>query len=207
MKSNNWTDTPCEIFDGYINGQGYGQVYAGNGKSRNAHILAWEKVNGAIPKLKPRLVLDHLCRNRACVNVNHLDLVTDKVNTLRGIGPTAINAKKTHCPKGHELSGENLLDYNCRRCRICQKEADERWYAKITARKPAFGINTKIRPVIATDASTGEEKFYKSITEAAQHGFNYSCIYLCLRGARKIHNDHYWRDADQVSALEKKGTQ
>jgi hypothetical protein len=97
---------------------GYGRVRIGT-KTQAAHRAAWEKVHGPIP---PGLVLDHLCRNKACLNVNHLELVTRRVNTLRGFGTAAINARKTTCPRGHLLEGENLrkpLDGR-RRCRMCK---------------------------------------------------------------------------------------
>lgn len=106
----------CIVWHGNIcKHSGYGKVTS-SGKTRSAHIVEWEKINGPKP---PNLVLDHLCRNRACVNPGHLDLVTQRVNTLRGVGPIAMNAKKTHCKHGHELSGENLL-YTCRGCRRCK---------------------------------------------------------------------------------------
>jgi hypothetical protein len=101
--------------------QGYGIIwnFGAPKKRKKAHVAAWESVNGPVPD---KYVLDHLCRRRSCVNTNHLELVTAAENTLRGIGPTAINARKTHCVHGHELSGKNLLiDYRGRRkCKTCQ---------------------------------------------------------------------------------------
>ena len=110
--------TPCIEFDGYLTRQGYGRVYIGNKKYRPAHALAWEKVNGSIPH---GLQIDHLCRNRSCVNPDHLEAVTGKINTLRGIGPTAQNARKTHCKRGHELNDHNVKIKNgWRTCHLCQ---------------------------------------------------------------------------------------
>lgn len=54
------------------------------------------------------LQIDHLCRNTWCVNPTHLESVTPKVNTLRSNAQSAINARKTHCNRGHPLSGSNI---------------------------------------------------------------------------------------------------
>ena len=80
--------------------------------------------------LKPNLQIDHLCRNRLCVNPKHLEQVTHKTNTLRGFSFSAINSRKTHCPKGHPYSGDNLcFDYRgTRRCKKCRSENNRRSY-------------------------------------------------------------------------------
>lgn len=69
---------------------------------------------------------DHLCRNRNCVNPGHLEPVTHRENILRGESPQAINARKTHCPKGHEYTPENIRwqRNGGRLCRACQKQHD-----------------------------------------------------------------------------------
>jgi len=67
--------------------------------------------------------LDHVvCNNTRCCNPAHLNLVTPKTNVLRGAAPSAVNAVKTHCPKGHPLptSANRSSDERC--CRVCQKE-------------------------------------------------------------------------------------
>lgn len=83
-----------------------------------AHRVAWTLTRGPIPD---GLHLDHLCRTPRCCNPSHLEPVSCRANVLRGIGPTAKNATKTHCPKGHAFTARNALDNGSggRRCRIC----------------------------------------------------------------------------------------
>jgi len=72
-------------------------------------------------KIPNGLVLDHLCKNRKCVNPLHLRVVTQAVNCLSGDSPPARNSRKTHCPNGHEYSPENTYHSGGRHCRICKK--------------------------------------------------------------------------------------
>ena len=87
-----------------------------------AYRYFYELVKGKIPD---NLQIDHLCRNTRCVNPDHLEPVTIKENVLRGMGITAINARKTHCKNGHALIGTNLIAYSLKRgqriCKICKR--------------------------------------------------------------------------------------
>jgi hypothetical protein len=105
----------CLIWRGRINMHGYGVLH-----ETRVHRLIYELIEGPIP---PGLQIDHLCRNRACVNADHFELVTSRENTLRGDGPTAINARKTHCKRGHAFSAKNTyINRNGgRSCRKCMK--------------------------------------------------------------------------------------
>lgn len=97
------------------------------GKRRNkqAHRVAYELTIGPIPD---GLTLDHLCRNRPCVNPYHMEPVTHAVNILRGQGAAALNAEKTHCKRGHPFSGDNLhiAPDGSRCCRECSREKQRR---------------------------------------------------------------------------------
>lgn len=86
-----------------------------------SHRYAWEEVHGAIPE---GLTVDHLCGNTLCVNPEHMELVSLATNIARGGSASAINARKTHCKRGHELVVPNI--YTGRRrsgriCRICRQ--------------------------------------------------------------------------------------
>jgi len=77
---------------------GYGHYWAGVDRTRYAHRVSYEAFACEISK---GLVLDHLCRNRKCVNPSHLEVVTHKVNILRGEGACAKHARKALCSQGH----------------------------------------------------------------------------------------------------------
>lgn len=112
----------CWPWKGRLQKDGYGRFNIGK-TPRFAHRIAWLLLRGAIPT---GLQLDHLCRNRCCCNPCHLEPVTQKENILRGNGFAAKNARKTHCPRGHELSGANLYPWptrpGTRLCYICEKQ-------------------------------------------------------------------------------------
>jgi hypothetical protein len=113
--------------------RGYGTIQI-NGKYKYAHRLAFEWAGGAIPH---GLQIDHLCRNRACVNPGHLEPVTSRENTLRGSGIPAENKRKTHCVNGHEFTPENTVSYvaGIRQCRECFRiRSRRRYYAQKEAR-------------------------------------------------------------------------
>jgi hypothetical protein len=118
----------CWEWQASITKHGYGRFSAVGSRPELAHRLAYQALVGQIPS---GLVIDHLCRNRRCVNPSHLEVVSADVNTLRGGCPAAVNAKKTHCPNGHPLVGDHLsVDaLGKRRCRTCtNQKALDRYY-------------------------------------------------------------------------------
>jgi hypothetical protein len=116
-KVNTDENTGCWNWIGAKTSGGYGN-FAIKKVNFVAHRVSYELVNGEIPE---GLHLDHLCRNRACVNPEHLEPVTQRVNLLRGETIPALHSAKTHCPSGHEYSEENTLIYRgSRHCKTCR---------------------------------------------------------------------------------------
>lgn len=111
---------------------GYGQIQF-NGRLTFAHRIAYELKRGPIPA---GLTIDHLCRVRACVNPDHMEAVTTRVNTLRSpTAVTAVNSRKTHCRRGHPYTPENTWlrvrndghGKTERWCRECMRINSTKW--------------------------------------------------------------------------------
>ena len=123
----------CWFWEAGMNDDGYGRFFYKRVNKKclivYAHRFVYELMVGPIPEgLEP----DHLCRNPACVNPAHLELVTRRTNTLRGIGPSAQKAQQTHCLRGHPFDLFNTYRNNGRRqCRICGRMLQKRWRASL----------------------------------------------------------------------------
>ena len=123
-------DTGCWNWQGRMQPTGYGRF----GRPF-AHRYYYELLVGPIPE---GLQIDHLCRNRGCVNPAHLEPVTARVNTLRSNNRAARNSRKTECNQGHALTEDNTVrrvtdGREWRECRECKRA----WAATTAARKRA----------------------------------------------------------------------
>jgi hypothetical protein len=111
---------------GSKNQNGYA-LRSGRVKPRVVHALLYQAFVGPVPH---GMDLDHLCRRRSCVNPKHLEPVTHRENCARGA--VNQNVGKTHCIRGHLLSGDNLYVTRSgkRDCRECMRAHKRAWWAR-----------------------------------------------------------------------------
>lgn len=120
-------ESGCWVWQRDVSGYGYASFWA-DGKKIAVHRWAHQRFVGPIPD---GYQVDHLCKNTRCVNPDHLEAVTQRENTLRNGGPTALAARKTHCYHGHELPAEHWHREGNRmrrrrRCKRCSADAQAR---------------------------------------------------------------------------------
>jgi hypothetical protein len=129
----------CWEWTAYRNKDGYGLIGIA-GRMLRAHRVVWEVLVGPIPD---EMQLDHRCRNTGCVNPDHLEVVTGRVNILRGFGPAGRNARRDQCAAGHDLTDPANLYRNrarptsrdCRLCTLSKRRDDPAIRDEINARQ------------------------------------------------------------------------
>jgi len=108
--------TGCMPWLGSKSYDGYPLFWGGESCVR-AHRWVYEYLVEQIPVNKE---IDHLCRNRCCVNITHLEIVDHQTNVLRGETIVAAQLKRTRCPQGHAYDSENTYWYGRnRQCKAC----------------------------------------------------------------------------------------
>lgn len=125
---------PCWVWLGSLNHAGYGRIMV-NGKRQMVHCYSYETLMGkSIPS---GLVIDHLCRNRRCINPSHLEPKTRKENilapgSLSSVAIIKFQKTKTHCPSGHKYTTENtyLNKRGHRHCKVCTRAQSNKSYSK-----------------------------------------------------------------------------
>lgn len=120
----------CWVWSGSVGRDGYIRYSVKDVGTFYAHRLSYYFLVGEIPK---GMTIDHLCRNRSCLNPRHLEVVPFHINARRGNCISSINRQKTHCIRGHKLSGKNLYIRKSghRRCYKCNKMYRTRAHLKM----------------------------------------------------------------------------
>lgn len=119
----------CWEWTGSQDGKGYGQMKLQGRSPIKAHRIGYELFVESIPE---GLTLDHLCRNRSCVNPDHLEPVTIRENTLRGMAPGIVTLRTGVCQRGHSMDNAIIKPNGARTCRVCENERQRRYYQERT---------------------------------------------------------------------------
>lgn len=117
------TDNECWLWNGYIEKYGRGRFWPGSdynkGQKMLAYVYSYEMFIGPRDKI---LTINHICGNKLCVNPDHLEQIPIRDNVLQSEGITAINARKTHCKRGHEFTPANTYkNGGGRGCLTCRR--------------------------------------------------------------------------------------
>lgn len=123
-----YNGSPCWEWVACKNTSGYGKTIWCR-KSERTHRLLFSWLVAPVPYGRKQGELDHLCRRRHCCNPAHLELVSTRVNLMRGQGTQATNARKTHCIHGHLFDEINTYSNKPghRYCRTCRKQKRIAW--------------------------------------------------------------------------------
>jgi hypothetical protein len=161
----------CICWDGALSPEGYGRARYG-GREWWVHRLIFTL---SVAPLAEGEELDHLCKNPACVNVEHLEIVPHRINLLRGDSVASINAAKTHCINGHPFSAENTYRWakdGSRRCRTCDTaRAKARWQRiladrHLAATRGTTNVHNDNPPVPAPNEPSDEKQLIQEVVSA-----------------------------------------
>lgn len=124
----------CWLWTGRKMSEGYGMITV-SGRSQLAHRISFELYRGPIAA---GLVIDHLCSVRACVNPNHLDATTQRINNLRSFNVSGCNARKRRCDSGHVLPQKYVANQR-RRCAPCHNARNKEYRDRLKVTRSASG--------------------------------------------------------------------
>ncbi len=122
----------CWVWTGTKTAEGYGQMRVGGRRRDYTHRVSYQLHKGPIPE---GLAIDHLCKNRACANPEHLEAVHPRINAMRGDAPGIVAYRTNRCKRNHEFTPENTITVGgrWRRCRTCENA----WQRERRAKKKA----------------------------------------------------------------------
>lgn len=125
-----WPRGDCWEFRGKTNNDSGYPLAQFFRKWEYAHRHAYEIAKGPLPDSR-RVVVDHICGHRWCVRPSHLEAVTASENVRRAIRRAGPRARRTVCPHGHPMLGDNVIIVvsEHRRCRSCQNEKSRKFQA------------------------------------------------------------------------------
>jgi hypothetical protein len=186
--------TGCWIWQASKNRQGYGKFQLPQPENRTvgAHRASYQTFRGEIPA---GLQIDHLCRKPACINPDHMEVVTPRENTLRGTCQSAKNARKVVCACGHEFSASKI-GRKRRYCLVCiqnrRKRRMAQWtpeqkQAAVTARK-AYR-NARYAALSSTERTAFNKRYRKQLTSHMGSTPAYP-----LSPCPELPSHHEWKD-------------
>lgn len=174
----------CWEWQGYLAPNGYGRFTTTNSVSEYSHRVAYTLEHGPIPL---GLTIDHLCRNRACVNPAHLEAVPIRTNVQRGS-----RAMATACINGHPFNAENTGHNKGRRyCKICSRLKVKEYRERQRSGLPPQPRKPRARP---THCIRGHELSPKN-TKARANGTRLCLECAHLRESLRPPRERAWSSA------------